>query len=148
MLYPCCSFDQVRCTVGQKKLSINNIFLNEKFIDDDYLDIKYILDYQKQFLDSIDNIIESIDNQNLRFFCRAARALCEFHSLSNRGRRNAQNFVISFYDDNNRKHYGEVIFFYILFGTSYPFPNMYDTVPNCFSRSEFIKNGSLLSTVS
>jgi hypothetical protein len=78
----CRSLDKCRCIVKREKLSIENIFLDENLIHDDYIDGQYILDYEQQFLDSIGNVVDSVNNPGICFFCRASRGLSEFHSLS------------------------------------------------------------------
>jgi hypothetical protein len=143
----CRSFDKSRCITAKETLSINNIFTDEKLILDDYLDRQYISKYQSQFLDTVENVIDSTDNPYVCFFCRASRGISEFHSLSYRRRGNTQSFVVSFYDDKNNKCFGQVIFFYKLFDVSYAFLNMYDTTVTYFSSNNYVHNWSFSPSV-
>jgi len=117
----CRSYDKSRCITEKETLSINNIFTDENLIFDNYLDRQYISKYQSQFLDSTKNVIDSTDNPDVRFFCRASRGVTQFHSLSYKRRGNTQSFVVSFYNDKNNKCFGQVIFFYKLYGVYYAF---------------------------
>ncbi|CAF3640968.1 unnamed protein product [Rotaria socialis] len=105
----CRSFDKSRCTSKKEIWSINNIFLDEKLILDDYLDREYITKYQSEFLHLVGNIIGSTDNPHISYFCRASKGLSEFHSLSYRRRGNTQSFVVSFFDNKNNKCFGEIL---------------------------------------
>jgi hypothetical protein len=138
----CRSFDKSRCTTKKETWSINNIFIDEKLIHDDYLDRQYISKYQLQFLDIVKNVIDSTDSPHVFFFCRASRGISEFHSLSYRRRGNTQSFIVSFHDDKKSKCFGEVIFFYKLFGVSYAFIKMYDTAVSYFSSNNYVNHWS------
>ncbi|CAF1647390.1 unnamed protein product, partial [Rotaria magnacalcarata] len=92
----CSSLEKFRCTIKKETLSISNIFFDEKLIIDDFLDREYISTYKSQFLDSVKSIITSTNDP--------------------RRRGNTQSFIVSFHDDRNNKCFGQIIFFYELFG--------------------------------
>ena len=63
-------------------------------------------------LTTIGNVVDSVNNPGICFFCRASRGLSEFHSLSYRRRGNTRSFVVSFVDDRDRKCFEEFVFFF------------------------------------
>lgn len=143
----CRSFDKSRCTTKDETWSIDDIFVNEDLIHDDYFDGQYVSMYQLQFLDSINNVIDSTDDPNLHFFCRASRGLSIFHSLSYRRRGNTNSFIVSFHDDKNKKRFGQVIFFFKLFDICYAFLKIYDTVDDYFSSNNYVNQWSFSPVV-